>query len=164
MGTTVTATTTDLPTPVIELLDRSAIEALVHHVGACLDEARFDDLRPILTADASASTPGGVADGVDAVVVQAARNHSPDEHIQHAITDVVIDLDGDEAAVRANLVVTFGSADGGAVIRRMGGVYRFGARRTVEGWRLTRIATVPVWREGAFPVPVPVPAPEPAPG
>ena len=147
----------DLARPLTELadlLDRDAITALVHRLGAALDEGRFDVLPNLCTADVTAQTPGGVAEGIDAVVAQAARNHDPAQAIQHAITDVLIDLDpvggagADRAEVRANLVVTFADPQGGSrVDRRMGSVYGFEARRTADGWRFGRIATTVVWDE-----------------
>jgi SnoaL-like domain len=129
-----------------DLLDRDEIATLVHRLGACLDEGRFDDLRRVFTPDAVASTPGGVAEGIDAMIAQASRNHSPDDGIQHLISDVLVDLDGDSAAVRANLVVTFARRSPAATApAALGEVYRFAARRTPAGWRLTRVATTPVW-------------------
>ena len=155
MTTRTTTTTTDL-------LDRDEIATLVHRLGACLDEGRFDDMRRLFTPDAVASTPGGVAEGIDAMIAQASRNHSPDDGIQHLISGVLVDRDGDTATVRANLVVTFarrtpaaaaptapaapaasGPAPGAPAA--LGEVYRFAARRTPASWRLTRVATTPVW-------------------
>jgi SnoaL-like domain len=59
------------------------------------------------------------------------------------ITNVLIDLDGDRAAVRANLVVTF--ADD-AISSQQGERYRFEATRMPEGWRLSSVEVEPVWR------------------
>jgi hypothetical protein len=94
-------------TTTADLLDRDEIETLVHRLGACLDEGRFDDLRTLFATDAVASTPGGVAQGIDALIAQASRNHAPDDGIQHLISGVLVDRDGDTASVRANLLVTF---------------------------------------------------------
>lgn len=142
-------------TTTADLLDRDEIATLVHRLGACLDEGRVEDLRTLFTADAVASTPGGVADGIDALVAQASRNHSPDDGIQHLISGVLVDRDrdGDTATVRANLVVTFArrapapAAPASALVApaALGEVYRFAARRTPAGWRLTRVTTTPVW-------------------
>lgn len=131
----------------VELLaGRSNITALVHRLGACLDEGDFDRLRSLFVEDVTAKTPGGEATGLDAVVAQATRNHSRDERIQHRITDVLIDLDGDRASVRANLNVTF-SGEPGAQFS-LGAVYRFDAVRTPAGWRFARLEVVPVWTSG----------------
>jgi hypothetical protein len=140
-------------TATADLLDRDEIATLVHRLGASLDEGRFDDLRSLFTADAVASTPGGVAEGIDAMVAQASRNHSPEDGIQHLISGVLVDPEGDTATVRANLVVTFARrapasavpSSGAAAPAALGEIYRFAARRTPAGWRLTRVTTTPVW-------------------
>jgi hypothetical protein len=147
--------TTPLDRRIEMLTDHHDIEMLVHRLGACLDEARFEDLRSIFVEDATARTGGGYAEGIDAMIAQASRNHAADDHIQHRISDVLVDLDGDEATVRANLVVTF--APGGEAPsprRSLGEVYRFGARRTLAGWRLTRVEITLVWQSTEAPAPV----------
>jgi hypothetical protein len=105
-----------------------------------------------------ARTPGGEARGRDAVVAQARRNHGPDQPIQHVITNPVIELDGDRATVRANLVVHFAEplADGRPLLApaiqfTLGEIYRFHVVRTPDGWRFARIETSPVWMAGTVP-------------
>jgi 3-phenylpropionate/cinnamic acid dioxygenase small subunit len=133
--------------------DRRKIEDLVQRLAACLDDGRFDDMRSLFTADATVRTPGGTAEGRDALVAQAARNHTPDKATQHLIGGVLIELAGHTAAVRANALVTFaGRADGQPELV-MGEVYRFSARRTDDGWRLTSVETAPTWRMQGSPAP-----------
>lgn len=128
------------------LTDRAEIEDLVHRLGTYLDERRFDDLSAILVEDATARTPGGLAEGRDAMLAQARRNHPAEDRIQHVISDVLIDLDGDEATVRANLVATFIRADTASLPHMvLGEIYRLRARRTADGWRLSGVETQPVW-------------------
>jgi hypothetical protein len=140
-----------------ELLDRNEITALVDQLGRALDEGRFDDFRAIYTVDATAKTPGGRADGVEALIAQASRNHSDDKRIQHFISNVMIDLRGDTAEVRANLIATFTPAASAEPRTApepqftLGEVYRFDAVRTAEGWRLSRVETTPVWSTGTRP-------------
>jgi hypothetical protein len=128
-----------------ELSDRIEIADLIHRLGACLDEHRFDDLRTLFVEDATVATPGGTAQGRDALIAQATRNHAQYERLQHVITNVLVDLDGERAAVRANLVVAL-VRDGGTPELMLGEVYRFQARRTGEGWRLASLRADPVWR------------------
>jgi SnoaL-like domain len=139
-----------VPPAMAQLVDRDEITRLVYRLGVCLDDGRFDDLRDLFVDDAVASTPGGVAEGKDALVAQAARNHSPEDGIQHLIGNVLVDLDGDRATVRANLVVTFARlvADPDAP-SALGEVYRFVARRSPSGWRLARVESHPVWASRA---------------
>ena len=150
------------------LVDRSEIADLVSRLGLVLDEGRFDEMRSLLVEDATARTPGGTAEGRDAMIAQASRNHRPDQPIQHLITNVLVDLDGDRAEARANLVVHFGPADGAAagpvapgpggpggplappVEFTLGEVYRFELVRTPGGWRFSRIETSPVWTAGTL--------------
>ncbi|WP_051022325.1 nuclear transport factor 2 family protein [Nocardia pneumoniae] len=138
-----------------EMLDRQQITALVDRLGRALDEGRFDDLRAIYTPDATAKTPGGTADGRDALIAQASRNHTADKRIQHVISNVLVDLRGDAADVRANLIATFALATTDGTIPQprytLGEIYRFDAVRTAEGWRLSRVETTPVWSTGTRP-------------
>lgn len=126
--------------------DRQDLEDLVQRLAACLDDGRFDDMRSLFTADATARTPGGTAVGREALVEQAARNHAPDKATQHLISGLLIELAEHTAAVRANALVTFAGRADGRPHLTMGEVYRFAARRTDEGWRLTSVATAPTWR------------------
>ncbi|HVK23266.1 MAG TPA: nuclear transport factor 2 family protein [Actinokineospora sp.] len=124
------------------------ITQLVYRLGACLDDHRFDDLVGLFTADATARTPGGEAAGRDAVIAQATRNHEEYQRIQHLISNVLVDVDGSAASVRANLVGTFVGSDGAPVLE-LGAVYRFGARRVGDGWRLSAVEVEPLWRTAA---------------
>jgi 3-phenylpropionate/cinnamic acid dioxygenase small subunit len=132
---------------VTELVARNAITELVYRLGVALDDGRFDELRSIFTEDSTASTPGGSVEGIDALIAQASRNHSRERRNHHVITNVLIDLDGERADVRANLVVTF--ARDAVPYFTLGEVYRFDARRTPDGWRLSRVESTPVWSTGS---------------
>ncbi len=140
--------------PVQQLLDRQEVTDLVYRLGECLDEARFDELRSLFVEDATARTPGGFAEGRDALVAQARRNHRPLDRIQHVTTNLLIDLNGDRGTVRANLVVHFapppdGPAVAPPVLFTLGEVYHLAVTRTSEGWRFTSVETDPVWMAGS---------------
>jgi hypothetical protein len=92
------------------------------------------------------STPGGTATGHDALVDQARRRHSQDAGIQHVITNQLVNIEGDRASVRANLLVSFarsGVSDPQPFL--LGEVYRFELRRTDDGWRIAGLGSTPVW-------------------
>jgi hypothetical protein len=140
-----------------QLVDRDEISDLVHRLGVALDDGSSDDLRSLLAEDATVRTPGGTAQGREAVIAQAGRNHPPEQPIQHVITNILVDLDGARARARANLVVYFGPLAGASdpaapfappVEYTTGEVYRYDLVRTSEGWRFSRIQTTPVWRSG----------------
>ncbi|HEY7622048.1 MAG TPA: nuclear transport factor 2 family protein [Solirubrobacteraceae bacterium] len=129
-----------------DLTDRQAITDLVSRLGLWLDEKRFYDTESLFTEDVTVATPGGQAQGVGLVAAQARRNHDY-ERIQHVITNVLIDLDGDRANVRANLIATLvPSAAEPAAHATLGERYRFEAVRSDAGWRLARVEVEPVWR------------------
>jgi len=118
--------------------DRQDITDLISRLGRWLDDKRFDDARSVLTEDVTVRTPGGQAEGLERVVAQASRNHQVPT--QHLITNVLVDVDGDAATATANLLVTFAGES------QQGERYAFGAARTVDGWRLSRVEVTPVWR------------------
>ena len=136
-----------------ELGDRQAIADLIARLGLMLDEKRFDESGSILDAHVTVKTPGGSAQGREAVAAQARRNHTV--RTQHVITNVLIELDGDRAQARANLTATFAPDPGSQLLINgeeqrashltLGEVYRFGAVRSADGWRLSTIETEPVW-------------------
>ncbi len=137
---------------------RTEITDLVYQLGACLDEGRFDDLEGLLVEEATVTTPGGRGEGREAVIAQARRNHPADQRFQHVTTNLLIDLDGDRAKVRANLIVTITrpgdpAAAGPAPLCTIGEVYHFELVRTPSGWRFATIGTVPVWVTGDVPAP-----------
>ncbi len=143
------------------LIDRSDITDLVFRLGVVLDEGRFDEMPDLLVDEVTARTPGGVAAGRDAVIAQARKNHRPEQRVQHLVSNVLVDVDvdGDRATVRANLVVHFAAAEptttgdpAPPVQYNLGEVYGFEVVRTAAGWRFRRVETIPVWMSGTRPV------------
>ena len=152
-------TTAPDPTPsrqaLAELADRQAIGDLLHRWGAILDELRLDELRSVFTADATLTTPGGHAEGLDAIVAQAGRNHDDAVRTQHLLSDLVVDLDGDQASARANYVGVFAKGEGRYApppVFTIGSVYRLGFLRTAGGWRIRSMEMQPTWAAGERPV------------
>ena len=151
-----------LNTQLQELSDRQAITELISRLGLMLDQGDFDQAPLILAADVSVKTPGGYSAGLEEVVAQARRNHTV--RTQHLISDILVELDGDSAVARSNLVVVFvpdsdqpgarlsigGSAESGARLT-VGERYRFTARRGVDGWRLRSVEVARIWSSQAVP-------------
>ncbi|MGP4022979.1 nuclear transport factor 2 family protein [Actinomadura sp. 3N407] len=120
--------------------DRQELTELVGRLGLWLDEKQFDEGRAVFTEDAEVHTPGGVAEGVDALAAQARRHHTVPT--QHFITNPLIDVDGDRATIGANLLVVF-AHEGGP--RLLGERYELEAARTEAGWRISRVQARPIW-------------------
>ncbi len=120
--------------------DRNELSLLVSRLGRWLDEKSPGDGRALFTEDAEVHTLGGVSKGVDALVEQARRNHQVPT--QHFVTDPLVEVDGDQATIEANLLVVFVKDEG---LRLLGERYELRAARTGDGWRLTRVQARPIW-------------------
>jgi hypothetical protein len=136
--------------------DRIELELLVSGLGQFLDAHDAARAPRLFADDVVVTTLGGRAEGRDAVVAQALRNHQVPT--QHLISNLVSELDGDEARMSANLLVVFADGPSARVGPQqvelptagltLGERYRFAARRGDDGWRLTRIAIEPIWAAG----------------
>lgn len=142
----------------VTINDRNEITDLVSRLGVVLDEGRFDEMAALLVENATVHTPGGTAEGRNALVAQAIRNHPTDRRTQHVITNLLIDVDPSDtpakAKVRANLLVHSAPLVGvpaPAVEFTLGEIYRFDVVRTSEGWRFSRVETEAIWMSGTMP-------------
>jgi hypothetical protein len=135
-----------------ELTDRADLADLLARQSRWLDERRFDETDTIFTEDATVHTQSGQSRGLRALTAQAQRVHAGFAAIQHITSGVVIDIDGDRATVRANLIAMFvRDATASEPAAAIGERYRFEAVRTPNGWRFSRLEVAPVWRSGELP-------------
>lgn len=152
-------TPADLHRNITDLFDRIAIIDLISRVGLTLDEKRFDDLRSIFTDDVFVKFgfPGAEPiDNIAALAERGRRSQGRFARAHHLFTDHLIELSGDKAKVRANLL--------GFHVHRndrpgshfdIGERYRFEMARTPNGWRISCMITEPVWTAGDDPAPLP---------
>lgn len=130
-----------------ELTDHNEIQRQIIRIGAMLDNHDFPNADSIFAEDVLVETPGGKARGVEAATVQATRNHAK-FNTQHLISNVLIDLDGDSAAARADVVATFIAKDDSDGSRNsVAGSYAYKLRRTDEGWRVNELKMRPLWND-----------------
>ncbi|MET8909560.1 nuclear transport factor 2 family protein [Micromonospora sp. NPDC004551] len=128
--------------------DRTEIAEMVARLAWALDERRFDDLRTVYAPDAETRSPRGALRGIDEIVDVVQRTSPEDVLTQHFNTDVVVDLDGDHAEVRAHQLVYFFRQ--GEVPHRLAGLQtRYTAVRTPTGWRLSRAEISPLWQRAS---------------
>jgi hypothetical protein len=125
-----------------QLTDRVDLVDLVARLAQWLDGQRFDEAGDLFTPDIAVRTPGGSAEGLEAVIAQARRNHEG-ATTHHSITNVLPAVDGDSATIDANVLLTFVHPDG--TLDSLGGRYRLRAVRNEPGWRLNYIQVDPVW-------------------
>lgn len=133
------------------LVDRAAIEDLLHrYFWAADDHSGAIDARSIFADDVVAHYPGSEPrHGLAAVTAFGRAFMSGFAATHHVGTNYLIDVDGERAHVRANVVAIHLRA-GGDESRRLtiGGWYEFAARRTSEGWRIDGVTLYPTWTEG----------------
>ncbi|WP_205325956.1 nuclear transport factor 2 family protein [Glycomyces sp. YM15] len=128
-----------------ELADRAEITELLARQSLWLDERALDRTAEIFTADVVARTPGGHVHGAEAVAEHAISRHGEYDRTVHAIHSPIIDLAGDEAVVDCGVKAVF-IVNGRKAVQLVEARYRFGARRTADGWRFSSIAVTPIAR------------------
>jgi hypothetical protein len=75
---------------------------------------------------------------------------APYAQLQHVIATPTVEIDGDRAVGRANLIAMHIHSDARPDEHfDLGGVYDFEAIRTTDGWRLAEIRLAQVWTSGS---------------
>jgi 3-phenylpropionate/cinnamic acid dioxygenase small subunit len=127
------------------------ITQLLYRLYALMDERNFDGLTSVFTPDADGRTPGGHARGRDTLIAQARRNHEHVPHLQHRVSNVLVDQQSDhEATIRAVIEAVFADEQADPTYR-LGEVYRARAVRENDQWRLASFTMEPVWHTGTRP-------------
>ncbi|GAA0470031.1 polyketide cyclase [Paractinoplanes deccanensis] len=127
------------------IADRMEITDLFSRFQLLLDEKRWEDADTVFTDDVAVHSPrGGELRGIDKVVAFMREGDVEGQHAQHMTTDLLVDIDGDQAAVSANSLVHY-YRDGQAP-HFTGGLRLAGAAvRTPVGWRFREHRITPAW-------------------
>jgi hypothetical protein len=149
------------------LADRAEISDLIDRFSRDLDDRTLERrpfdvrwVRSYFTEDASVEYPPGSATGVEAIAALIdGRGMAPFQRTHHVTTNYIIDLDGDHASIRFNLIATH--VHSGETRQRSGdapgaqfmvGDYCEGeVVRAGAGWRFSRQALYVTWFDGAPP-------------
>jgi 3-phenylpropionate/cinnamic acid dioxygenase small subunit len=138
--------TTDLQA----LADTLAIHELLARYARGVDEKDWELYRSVFTEDATIdySSAGAVAGTRDEVVAWMAEVFTTIPWTQHLITNIEVDLRGDEATVRAlfHNPMQLPGMDGPSFC---GGRYDHEVVRTPDGWRSRRLVEHNQWFVGA---------------
>ncbi|MEU0879844.1 nuclear transport factor 2 family protein [Lentzea sp. NPDC005914] len=125
--------------------DRTEITDLFSRLNHLLDDKRWDDAHTVFTSDVAVYSPrNGEIRGRAELAAFMRQAEVADEHTQHVTTDVIVDVDGDQATASANSVVYFFRADE-APHRTSGLRLACTATRTPDGWRLSESRTRLLW-------------------
>lgn len=150
-----------------QLMDRAEIGDLIDRFSRDLDD-RTRDGRPFdpawargyFTEDAGVEYPVGSATGVEAVAALIdGKGMAPFQGSHHVTANHLIELDGDRAGVRFNLIATHVYRDDQRRRRPedagdlfvAGDYYEGEVVRTERGWRFRRQTLHVVWTDGAPP-------------
>jgi ketosteroid isomerase-like protein len=130
---------------VTALADRIEIADLFTRFARLLDEQRWDDADTLYTDDVAVHSPrAGEIRGIDKVVGFMRQAEVEGEHTQHMTTDLLVNVNGDQAAASANSLVHF-YRDGQAPHLTSGLRLACTVVRTPAGWRFREVRIMPAW-------------------
>lgn len=125
-----------------ELADRSELADLVSRHSLWIDEQRYDESDRLFTEDIEVTSRRGTAQGLEALIALARKGHDDFAQTVHNKSNLVIEIDGDTATVRAHDLAVYVLDDKQEAIAAA--VHHYRARRTAEGWRFDRLEVNPV--------------------
>ena len=131
------------------LSDRVEIDDLLTAYTMAIDDGDWDALDKVFTADAHIdyTASGGTAGTFETVKAWLAEMLPMFSGMQHFITQKRVEIDGDEAQVRAYFLnpLVLDREDGTKWHLDIGGVYVHSLVRTAEGWRSRRLVEELRW-------------------
>jgi hypothetical protein len=139
---------TGTDTLIRELTDRNELAELVARHSLWIDERRYDETDRLFTKDVVVKSRRGQAQGIDPLVEMVRASHDDYARTMHNKSNVVIEVDGDTATVRAHDLAVFVLDD--ATEALAAGIHHYRARRTEDGWRFDLLEIVPVALTGAL--------------
>lgn len=141
---------------------RAEVAALLDRYLIALDTGQLDDAwaESLFTADAVVEFPVGRHAGLDGLAAFHRTALAKFDRTQHLNSPAVVDLDGDRAVLRANLISTQVLPSQALFVT---GTSAHGqARLTARGWRLRELSFRLIWMTGEPPKPGGAPATGPA--
>lgn len=129
-----------------EISDRLEIEALVHKYARAVDTRDWDLWRSLFTDEAVVdySSAGAIAGSRDEVAAWLEQALSAMQMMQHFISNIEADIDGDTAQVRAMFYNPM-KLPGMDELSYCGGYYHHTLVRTPDGWRSRAMREENAW-------------------
>jgi ketosteroid isomerase-like protein len=129
-----------------EISDRLDIQALVHKYARAVDTRDWDLWRSLFTDDAVVdySSAGAIAGGRDEVAAWLEQALSAMQMMQHFISNIEAEIDGDTAQVRAMFYNPM-KLPGMDELSYCGGYYHHTLVRTPDGWRSRAMREENAW-------------------
>jgi SnoaL-like domain len=139
-------------------MDKLALTELIEKYFQLVDDKDFavEKMQALFTESGTLTRPNdSVVRGAAEIVESNNKSFSRFRATQHLPSGYVVEVVGDEATIRANVMAMHLWADGcgdtNALERHFVGgvVLRASARRTADGWRLTNLGGRNIWRSGS---------------
>lgn len=130
------------------LIDRAEITDLLTRYAHAVDRQDWDLFRTVFTPDARIdyTQVGGIAGDPDTVVGFLTEVMAMFEAVQHLISNIEMDIDGDEANVTAMVYNPLKLPD--SPVWATGGWYHHELVRTPDGWRSRSLVEEAGWFHG----------------
>jgi ketosteroid isomerase-like protein len=151
-----TAKPADLEARIQAIEDRQAIEDIIVRYALAVDGGDLDLVASCFTDDAQASfagVPAGPGGPAIASFLQSLMGTGERPVTLHRFTNVTVDLDGDEAAVRSS-ALAYALRPGTDQLRLRNVSYRDRFVRTDKGWRIADRVHSVAWEAAADSVPL----------
>lgn len=133
---------TSTETLIRALADRAELADLVARHSLWIDEGRYGETDRLFTEDVVVKSPRGEARGIAALIELVRSGHNTYVRTLHSKSNLIIEVDGETATVRAHDIAVFVIDDKTEALAA--GFHRYGARRTEDGWRFDRLVVTPV--------------------
>lgn len=129
--------------------DTQAIVELTRAYGRALDRGRYEQLRDLFTADATAGLGGAGQFGIDQIIDRTSSALSVFDRCEHHLGDPRIDLVGDTATSRCSVrALHMRPAGETPAVYTVVGTYEDRLVRTDAGWRIAHRDLIVEHREG----------------
>ena len=137
------------------IVDRLAIEDLLHRYSTAIDTKNFALLDDVFTPDGVAdyTASGGIRGTLDEIKTWLAAALGIFSVVQHLVTNVRVDISGDDATTVCYLFNPLGYPGEGGKTEMLycGGLYRDRLVRTPKGWRIRERVIETLYLDGKLP-------------
>ncbi|MFI0370338.1 nuclear transport factor 2 family protein [Actinomadura sp. 1N219] len=124
------------------LADRAELADLVARHSLWIDEGRYSETDRLFTEDVDVKSPRGEAHGIEALIELVRSGHDTYVRTLHSKSNLIIEVDGETATVRAHDIAVFIIDDKTEALAA--GVHHYRARRTENGWRFDNLVVTPI--------------------
>jgi ketosteroid isomerase-like protein len=128
------------------LLDERDISRTLIKFSRCIDMKDFEAYAGLYASDGVLRTPWGGHKGREGLADYVRKDIGDYVALHHVSTGHEIDVDGDQASVRATLLATHVTEESGSAFWSVGGHYDMKLRRVEGTWQLSLVELHPVWR------------------